>query len=203
MRNRILPLILALVVVFTSCQKEAGNQPNKNDKLFGTWDFLSLEATVKSTTISGSGTSEQKSVSSYAFDAENPTGTIAFDAVNIKTNELGYSVHTDVFNDLYIGGTLFDSFDMPLDMTMPKSSATTTYKAIGTDSIYLQSGFIMFDPASGGTSQATLPQGFKLSWENDILVMKSIISNNMTQDVGGVKAEVKFEGTQLVRLKKQ
>lgn len=206
MRIRIVPVLLALVaLIFSACQKEIDNQPGRDDKLSGTWQLLSMKGNVRTTTLIGLGADQEKGVNFYSFDGEDVTGTITFDAPNLRTNEMGYTVHSTLYSEYYNGGSLIVSFDAPLDVVIPKSSAVTTYEVIGSDSISLKSGVLTFDPANGGTGtgQATIPQGFKYRWENDILVMESVMTYSMVQTVNGENLLLSFNGTQLMRLKKK
>ena len=205
MKTRTLLFFLAISAIFSSCQKDNDDlAPNTNEKLFGTWNFVGMKATVKTSTIMGSGVDQEKAISSYTFDAQNPVGTVTIDPLNFKTSGISYFFDANIFTEMYIGGVLFDSFDTPYQMTMPPSSATTTYKAIGADSVHVHSGFLSFDPAAdGGSPTATIPQGFKISWDNDILVLHSVVSHSMTQNTGGINAQIRIDGSQIVRLKKQ
>ncbi len=204
MKTRTLLFLLAVSAVFSSCQKD-NDVPNTNEKLFGTWNFVGMKATVGTSTTAGSGIDEQKVISSYSFDADNTVGTVTIDPLNFTTSGIGYSFDANINTEMYMGGVLFDTYDSPFQSTLPPSNATTTYTAIGTDSIHLQSGFLSFDPAAGGsgTPTATIPQGFRISWDNDILVLSSDVSHNMNQNTGGGSVQVKVTATQIVRLKKQ
>ncbi len=204
MKTRTLLFLLAVTAVFSSCQKD-NDVPNKNEKLFGTWNFVGMKATIGTSTIIGSGSDQEKVISSYSFDAENTVGSVTIDALNFTTSGIGYSFDTDIHTEMYTGGVLFDTFDSPFQMTLPLSNAKTTYTAIGTDSIHLQSGFLSFDPASGGsgTPTATIPQGFRISWDNDILVLHSDVIHDLNQNAGGMNTQVKVNATQIIRLEKQ
>ena len=178
MKTRTLLFLLAVTAIFSSCQKE-NDVPNTNEKLLGTWNFVGMKATVGTSTTVGSGIDEQKVTSFYSFDADNTVGSVTIDPLNFTTSGIGYSFDAVIRSEMYMGGVLFDSFDSPFQMTLPLSNAKTTYTAIGTDSIHLQSGFLSFDPASGGSGAqtATIPQGFRISWDNDILVLHSDIDH--------------------------
>lgn len=197
--------ILTAGLVFSSCQKESSLQNGSgNDKIFGTWNLIDMTASMKTTTIAGTGATQEKMISSYDVTAINPVGKITIDANKFVTSGVGYSMNTEMLTEMYIGGVFFDSFEIPLEMTMPSSNASTTYTAIGSDSVYLQSGLISFEAAGTGTgsSMTTQPQGFKISWQNDTMVLKSVMVHNMTQTINGVSAQVAVNANQTVKLKK-
>ena len=203
--TKALLVILALGLFLTSCQKDSDPVANTNDKLFGTWNFIGMTASVKNTIVAGTGVDQEKMITSYPITAANPTGTVTIDSKNIKTSGISYSFETTVKSQFYLGGSLEDTFDDPFEGTMPASSATTTYKTVGTDSIHLESGLITFDQTAGGMSgipQQTIPQDFKISWENDVLVLTFAITHNMMQVINGFDAQVQIQATQVIRLKK-
>ena len=141
-------------------------------------------------------------ITSYPIIAQNPTGTVTIDSKNIKTSGLSYSFKTNVKSQFYVGGILEDSDDSPFEGDMPSSSASTTYKTVGTDSIHLESGLIAFDPAAGGGGpNQTIPQDFKISWENDVLILTSPIKYNTVQMINGYNAQIVIDANNN-RLKK-
>lgn len=206
MRNaKALLLILTCGLFLSSCQKDSDPpQENTNEKLFGTWNFIGMTASVKSSITAGTGADQERMVTSYPIIAQNPKGTITIDSKNIKSSGLSYSFKTSVQTQFYVGGVLEDSDDSPFEGDIPSSSASTTYKTVGTDSIHLESGLIVFDPASGGggTPNQTIPQDFKISWDNDVLVLSSPIKYNTVEVINGHNAQIIVEATQVVRLKK-
>lgn len=206
MRNtKTLLIIFTLGLFLTSCQKDSDPpQENTNDKLFGTWNFIGMTASVKSSIIAGTVVDQEKMITSYPIIAQNPQGTVTIDSKNIKTSGLSYSFKTTVKTQFYVGGVLDFSDDSPFEGDMPASSASTTYKTVGTDSIHLESGLVAFDPAAGGggAPNQTIPQDFKISWENDVLVLTSPIKFNTVQMINGYNAQVIVDASQVIRLKK-
>lgn len=202
--TKTLLVILTLGLFLTSCKKDSDPVENTNDKLFGTWNFIGMTASVKTTTVAGSGADQEKIITSYPLTATDPKGTVTIDSKNFKTSGITYSFKTTVKSQYYLGGDLEDTYDDPFEGIMPASSATTTYKTMGTDSVHLESGLISFDPGGGmsGVPQQTIPQDFKISWENDVLVLTSAMNHSMAQVINGFNAQIKIEATQVVRLKK-
>ena len=208
-------LIFAIVAFLASCQKEASLQDLNNpqpgggtggntNSIIGNWNFAGMTVITKTTITAGTGIDEEKIISSYGFNSQKNKGTITIDASKFTSAGIGYSVDTVVQTDLYLGGVLFDSFESDFMMDMPLSSGTAPYKAIGTDSLYFQNGFITIQtPDSSGAPIATTDAGYKISWLSDTLVLKSALSKTSNQIINGVNALVAQNISQTVKLKRQ
>ena len=200
--------ICAIGSFLVSCQKEASFQEdsvnNTNSAILGKWNFVGMVANFRSTIKAGIGPAEEKIISSYGFVSQNNTGTVTIDNKNITSTALGYSIDTVVNTEFYLGGVLFDDIETDIEMDMPLSNGSTKYKAIGTDSLYFESGFVTLDPSGGGTGipSATIPTGSKISWLNDTLILKTVVSNSSVQNINGVDAQVITNISQIVKLKK-
>jgi hypothetical protein len=197
--------LLGLGLLLTSCQKENDEAPPSNDKLLGTWNVIAMNAQVKHMLVAGTGAEQEKLVTSYPISALNPKGTITFDATTLRTNGFSYSYKTIVRTEYYLGNALVFDEDVPQEGDIPPSNATTNYSIVAADSILLETGLISFDPAAGGTggTNQTPPQGFKISWDNDVLVLTSRLNYAGTQPIaGGGTAQVLIDGVQILRLKK-
>ena len=207
-KTKTLFLICAIGTFLVSCQKESSLQGdsvnNVNNAILGKWNFVGMVANFKSSVTTGIGPAEEKIISSYGFISQNNTGTVTIDDKNITSTALGYSIDTVVNTEFYLGGVLIDEFETEFEMEMPLSNGATKYKAIGTDSVYFESGFVTLDPSGGGTGTptATIPTGSRISWSNDTLVLKTIVSNSTIQNVNGVSAKVTTNISQIVKLKK-
>ena len=208
-------LIFATVAFLASCQKEASLQDLNNpqpgggtggntNSIIGNWNFVGMTAITKTTITAGTGIDEEKIISSYGFNSQKNKGTITIDASKFTSTGIGYSIDTVVQTDFYLGGMLFDSFESDFMMDMPLSSGTAPYKAIGTDSLFFQNGFISYQsPDSTGMPIAIKDAGYKISWLKDTLVLKTIQSNSSNQIINGVNAQVANNISQIVKLKRQ
>ena len=207
-KTKTLLLICAIGAFLVSCQKESSLQGdsvnNVNSAILGKWNFVGMTANFKSSITAGVGPAEEKIISSYGFVSQNNTGTVTIDTKNMTSAALGYSIDTVINTKFYLGGVLFDEIETDFEMDMPLSNGATKYKAIGTDSVYFESGFVTLDPSGGGTGTptATIPTGSRISWSNDTLVLKTIVSNSTIQNVNGVSAKVTTNISQIVKLKK-
>jgi len=210
MKLKTLFLFAGIAFLFTACQKEVdlqdtiNNPPpgggTNNNSILGTWNFVGMVASTKSTLVAGTGIDEEKAITSYGFISKNNVGTVTIDANNFTSAAVGYSIDTVVTTELYLGGVFFDSFDTDFAFTMPVASGTAPYKAIGNDSIYFASGFISLDPQASPT--ATIASGSKIAWSGDTLLLKTIYANTQDQVVNGITAKRSDYISQVVKLKK-
>jgi len=193
-------LVSGIATLFTACQKDSADKPATNDQLLGTWNFVGMTATRKSTIVAGTGANEEKIITYYGFHSKNNAGTITFDATNLTSANLTYSFDTVVNSKFYLGGVLDDEYDDDFSFVLPLSSGVAPYKAVGTDSLYYSSGFMNIDPDASPT--ATLPGGSRISWSGDTLMLKMLYVGTRNQVINGVNAKVSDDIYQLVKLKK-
>ena len=203
-------LIIAISALFTACQKEVDfqditNNPapggsTTNNSIIGTWNFVGMVASTRSSMVAGTGPDEEKAITSYGFVSEKNVGTVTINEATITSSGIGYSIDTVVTSEFYLGGVLIDSFNSDFAFDMPVSGSVAPYKAIGSDSIYFSSGFLTLDPSAGVTPTAA--SGSKISWSGDTLLIKTIVVENRTESVNGATATISNNISQVVKLKK-
>jgi len=189
--------LISTVTMFTSCQKEDSN-PTPVD-INGTWAFVSIEADTKAANEFNDGTGNQKTVTTSNYITENNTGIVTINASTMSTSDFSYSVNTTSKSDYYLNGVLQNTFNMPFNFDCPVSNSTSTYKTIGADSIYFDSGNIFMN----GASQQTVPCGAKLSREGNLLYMNITSSEISTQVVSGATVKIEANVTAKVKLQRQ
>ena len=189
--------LVATVAIFTSCQKENSNPTPVN--IDGTWTFVSMEADTKATNEFNDGTGNQKTVTTSNYITEKNTGIITIDASSMSTSNFSYSVNTTSRSDYYLNGALQNTFNMPFNFDCPVSNSISSYKTIGADSIYFESGSIFMN----GASQQTVPCGAKLSREGNLLYMNITSSQISTQVVSGATVKIEANVTAKVKLQRQ
>jgi len=213
MKQKDLPglfIVIAISTLFIACQKEVdfqditNNPPpgggTTNNSIIGTWNFVGMVASTRSSVVAGTGPAEEKAISYYGFISENNVGTVTINAATITSAGVGYSIDTIVTTEFYLGGVLIDTFHTDFAFDMPLTSAVAPYKAVGSDSIYFSSGFLTLDPTAGATPTAAT--GSKISWSGDTLLIKTVIVENRTESVNGVMATISDNISQVVKLKK-
>jgi len=202
-------IVIAISTFFAACQKEVDfqdmNNPapgggTANNSIIGTWNFVGMVASTRSSVVAGTGPAEEKAITSYGFISEKNVGTVTINATTITSAGVGYSIDTVVTTEFYLGGVLIDTFHTDFAIDMPLSSGVAPYKAVGTDSLYFSSGFLTLDPSAGATPTAAT--GSKISWSGDTLLLKTIVVENRTESVNGVTATIANNISQVVKLKK-
>ena len=185
MRKTLLILLpVSFLLILAACKKSSGS----SDKgLNSTWAFLGMSAQTQSTSLQAGGVTM---VVNTNYVTRNNTGTITFKTDSMVVNGLGYSVDTSVIAYFYYNNVVFDSASQPVSLSIPPTSATAKYTAVGTDSLYFPNGGILsaLDSVSTGQGSTYVLKGDSLS----------IFSQGLDSS-GGVKTTIKST----IKLKRQ
>jgi len=147
------------------------------------------------------GFDDVKTVSVSDYTTINNAGTIKFDGATMTGNGLGYSIDDVATIYLYTNGSLDDSLDFPVTATIPPTNTAATYKKIGTDSIYVQSG-VFTSIGSGGATQSSAG-GYKLTFDGDKMTMTAVADDSQIEFNMGMSQRVTSHSVQIVTLQKQ
>jgi len=207
--KKLQPYLFALLIIgAVSCQKEVedidlgddpfnpapGNPSNpSNNSIVGTWRFVKLIG-VSSTMLemNESGVST-KMISIMNIDSKDEAGTLKIDETTMSTNGVKYSASTTVESTMYVAGIPVDNFTMPYDFVSPSTSASTNYRKISADSVFIESSFM--DLNQGASPVQTLASGAKISWAKDTMILRMRGQQTQTIDDAGtpVKATAQFD----------
>ena len=143
----------------------------------------------------------EKSVTISDYTTDNNTGTIKFDGSTMTATNIGYSVDFIATGYFYTNGVLDDSLDVPFTGTIPPTSSTATYKKVGADSIYVQSGVIT-SVSSGGNTQSS-GGGYKLKFDGDKMIMTGVVDQSKVELNMGLTQRTITHAVQIVTLQKQ
>ena len=193
-------LALFISLFFISCQKESGNDlpPQSADNIQGNYQFISVSQTSHVTQQVTTGDDVEKMVTVATFTSTKNSGTLKIDAATMSSNNITYTANTMAKGYYYYNGSLEDSTDAPFAFTVPASSATATYKMVGSDSVYFSSG-TMF---ANGITQPTQPVGAKLKVEGNKLYITQSIDQSATQNVQGETVVTHTQLTGVILLQK-
>jgi hypothetical protein len=204
MRKLYVYLLLSATTVFVfSCQKEvSSNLPGSGNggSLTGTWKFINVNAATESIVEERDGSDVVKTITTSNYTSENNTGTIKFDANTLFINGLGYSINAVAKTYIYDNGSLLDSLQFPLTLTVPPTSSESKYKQVSSDSLYLEGGAIFNTSGGPVTSQG---QGVKLKFVGDKLIMVSKLDQVKTVNMGGIIQTQQTKATSTVTYQKQ
>jgi hypothetical protein len=194
----------AFGILLSSCSKSNNDDNgNQNPALIGDWKFLGMTLLAETTLEATDGVDTEKLSTWYGYHSKNNTGTVKIDATQFAMTGVGYSVDTTVHNDYYSNGTLVDATEDPFQAILAPYSGTVPYKAIGTDSVFFEQGFLTVDPSiSGGAPLATQAIGSRISWSNDTMLLKTSYLVKSVDNSNGYPIQMQTKLSQVVKLKK-
>ncbi len=174
MKLKNLTLVLSVIVlVATSCKKEGSE--NSSSLLSGNWKFVSANG---ATTISNSvdiGGDVLKTEAISNFISSNPKGTYNMTATQITGNGIGYDFTGTSTTKIYENNVLQNQVTMPMNGTISPINTSSTYKLIGTDSLY-------FETKVPGTANSG---GCKFKLEGTKLTLFMNVNTKSFTDLGG------------------
>jgi hypothetical protein len=184
--KKIILFCAAFLLIFTACKKDSGGSGGgSSDALSGTWKFTSVTASTQATGEYNDAGDDIKDVTTSNYTSTDNTGTYVFSGGTATSAGVGYSVSTTLYYTSYDNNVLTDNDSTPYSVTVPSSGGASTYKIIGTDSVYFTGGFVTSADLSGGAQQATTPLGYKFQISGKVLTMTSAIIKDTTEDLGG------------------
>jgi hypothetical protein len=210
----LLPLV-ALLLVFSSCQKEVsfddpivpggngnggGSGGNNTNNIVGDYDYVGMTAHTLSTVNVSQAGQNMKTVTVSDYNTKDNIGTVKITSNQMISTGVGYSIDTTMNNKTYLDGLLIDDSDFPFQVTSPASGSTSTYVRNSADSV-TTTGALGFPDPSGNMPTGSV--GAKLSWHGDTLYMKVSTSFTQTITQGGVPATITGSVTGITKLKKR
>ena len=202
--KKIILLLATLLFAFASCKKDSNSPGNSSDALSGTWNFTSVTASTQATGEYNDAGDDIKDVTTSNYTSTDNAGTYTFSGGTATSAGITYSVSTTLYYTSYDNNVLVENDSTPYSVTVPSSGGVSTYKIIGTDSVFFPSGFVTSADLSGGAQQATTPLGYKFHISGNVLTMVSAIVKDTTEDLGGgILAQVHESANFSVMLTKQ
>lgn len=177
--NLVSSLAFSSMLFFSACKKDDAGSSNA---ITGKYKFVQLSATTVSTISYTDDAVLYRAVTNSIYTTKNNTGTLEIDGSNINSKGLSYSVDTTTQTDYYEGNELVDFIEMPFKFNVPTSDASTGYKIVTNDSMYVNNG-LMF---SGGTTTSIEPTGLKYKIEGDKLIFNGKMAQTKTIQQQGV-----------------
>ena len=174
MRKNLLLLFAVASLVFIGCAKEksidstTNNNNNNDNDIIGTWKFVEFHAQTQSTMEYREAGIDMMTDTYSDYVSINNGGTVTITADKFNTTNMTYTVNDMAKGYIYEGGQLLDSIEFPLIVTVPPVNSSSSYKKIGTDSLYFAAGgFVNI----GGSSSPSAPGGSKFKIEGDKLYL--------------------------------
>jgi hypothetical protein len=197
--------LVFMSVIFISCKKDNSTGSSSGSGPAGNWQFVSLTAHTSVTQQYNDAGSNDMDISTSDYTSSNASGSVSFSNGTATGSGVAYSVSTTVYETSYEDGTLVDTFSAPFTFTVQPTNSVSTYKTIGTDSLYFPGGgFISSSSLSGGGAQQTEASGYKYSIAGDsLLTMTSVYSKDTVENLGGITAQVHEAANYSVLLRKK
>lgn len=212
MKKNMFLWLVAVMVVMTSCQKEAEGVDNSSGAaLFGNWKYagMKMKSNTDATIVMDKETSRFVVTLDYGCDAAASGGIYNFAADKITAKDVFYTPTGTMTMKMYDNGVLQMDESMPMTSDKLVASGSSTWKAIGSDSIYCPGGAILkvSDPLNGMTKQdvSTVPAGYKYKIEGNKLTLYLNMKGNLADvpPMNGVKATYKADWVAEVWMIKQ
>ncbi|HLY70372.1 MAG TPA: hypothetical protein VKR53_11635 [Puia sp.] len=201
--KKIIWLFPALLCLFASCKKNGSTPNNSANALSGSWNFTSLTSQTEASDEYNIGGDDFKDVTTSNYTSTDNAGTVNFSGGTAKSSGISYSVSTTLFLSSYEDNVLVDTTSSPFSSTVPSSGGTSTYKIIGTDSVFFAGGFVTSGDLTGGAPQPSTAIGYKFHVSGNTLIMTSAIAKDSIEDLGGVSTQVHEAASFSVTLTKQ
>ena len=175
---------LLIVIVLVSCKKE-NSESQKQNALVGNWKFISMHAITESTNQYTDISTVFKTVTASDYTTTNNGGTLSITAEQMNGEGLTYSISDTATALVYEDGVLTDSTSFPFDFDLAATNSSSSYKLIGSDSIYFPGGGFISSPSLSGTQQ-NVAGGAKFSISSNLLTMVTIYNKDTTVNNSGI-----------------
>jgi hypothetical protein len=213
MNKKLAIVLIAFAAASQSCKKETEEVVDNTaaSALFGDWKFLKMSASVVSEASIADAGINYRIVNSTNYSTTNASGVLRFGNDKANTIDLSYNVSGTLEYWLYENGVKDDDATMsfPFSYNLPKAASESSYKAVGSDSLYFPAGGLLTMPAAAGsnggtTTVPTMASGYKYKIKKGtatdtlVLVMKGVYQQNTsvegisTKSTNAVNASMTF-----------
>lgn len=205
---RLLFISLVSALIFSSCQKEASFQDMQDgttsDKsIVGDYDFAGITAkTLSILTVTDAG-STMKSETRSEYTSFNNAGTVKITDGQIIYNNVTYDISADATLKTYIDGVFIDEITMPINMSLPPFSETSTYVRNSNDSLTINGSPVVSGDPTGGMPSGPAQSGARISWVGDTLLLKVNVTTLSNIDQGGTPVSMSGTVNAMMKFKKK
>ena len=203
MRKFLFVSSVAWFIVLTSCQKEISGdflKPAPSNDLTGTWKFLYSKVSATSTVDVQDEFGDVKSITLSNYVTQNNQGSLLINDSLMVTSGAAYDISTVASSYTYVDGNLEDSTDFPFSFSVPSTNSSSSYKRIGTDSIYVPGSSLTQVAGPTGLQSAN---GYKYKIISDTLLLSTLLDQTSTDNSSGVQVITNNKASVTSTLKKQ
>jgi hypothetical protein len=187
-------LALSFIFIMVACKKDGAKGP-----LDGNWTFTSMQVQDSSSDHYNDGNDELTTSTLY-YTTKNNKGSVTISGGTMAYQGLSYSVDTVMSIKSYTDGTMTDELSSPFTFTLPSTSAASTFKIVGTDSIYFPSGGLV---SIGGMTTTTTGAGYKYVLSGNTLTMTTHLVKDSTDNSNGFPEQLHQDVKAAVTLTRQ
>jgi hypothetical protein len=187
LKNTLFCFVASSLFLF-SCQKGItldlpGTTPGSNASNFaGNYKFVNITASTLVINETFDGTDSTKTVTTSNYISENNAGTATFTQQSMAYSNMAYTINTVAKGVVYENGVLIDSITMPVQMSVPPTTAQASFTLITADSLSFPAG----TPVIGG-GQSTAASGARIKMEQNKLYLTQHFSESSTSTIQGIK----------------
>ncbi|MDF2380391.1 hypothetical protein JMG10_02855 [Nostoc ellipsosporum NOK] len=219
MRKLSIPALFALLV-FTACQKEVDfqNDANNNNgsgngsgsgngnaqELTGNYRLVGATGeSVSSVSLTQSGMTARTDATSF-YHTKNNVGTLLIDATKFNFSNIGYLIDTTVKVKAYMNNILILEQEQDWYYELPPQTDAFAYRRVNADSLHFPDGFTLGSNVTTPNTIGTIPppNGARISWSSDTLLLKFVINVNTTVTQAGVPTQIRAGSTNVLKFKK-
>lgn len=187
-------------LLFISCQKD-NSSVNNSSELIGDWKLVSVEAHITNTSQYNELGTNYKTVTVTEYTTVDNTGEMKVEKDKMSTVNMSYRISTISEGQYFEDGMLIDNYDFPFEYTVPEFNSTATYKNVGADSIYFDSGSLFF--VQSGSTTPSNPSGMKYILQDNKLKFYTNYTELKTELVQGVPMQVRNDANVAVNFEKK
>lgn len=190
MKKSVSLLLIIAAATLNSCSKEAEGTGSA-EALYGEWKLTGVKNKMGLDVSTAGSSINQRILFNSQYASTSASGLLRFSEAKAETVNIEYAFKGTTNVKVYSDGTLTpgSGVDREVEDVMPKSSGSSSYTAIGTDSIFFPSGGAVTIKQPGnpaGTTMPTLPSGYKYKVEGNRMTMYLNYATSQTQTAQGM-----------------
>lgn len=206
--RKILSLSLPLALFLAACGNKDDDPKPAGDALSGTYEYVSIY--VKGTsesTMTDPDFPDLKMITNMEYTTIENKGTCVFENGKMTSTNLSYKVSSNFVVESFSDGVSDgEPVSRPFNWTAPNTNAVSTYKLIGTDSVYFDQGTTFFpstNPQTGATETPSIPTKAKFTSANGELVLTSRHNLFSSETESGITITNRHNVLTITKLKKK
>jgi len=193
----ILAAALFFSLILSSCKKDTNSGGTQNS-IQGNWKLISVSGISQVTDTYQQYGSAYKNISNYTYSSSTASGSYNITSTNFDGQSIAYNTTGTLTMKIYQDNNLLLDNSQSSQAAITATNSTSTYKKIGTDSLYFVSGSLI--NVSTGTSSSMTPAGMKYKIEGTKLTLSMDQTQSSIITQSGVSVNRLMHATATVTL---